>query len=247
MTTSVKSVPYIHDEIIHNSSAASEVLPIVFDIFRPSSVLDIGCGLGNWLEVSKRLGVNEIIGVDGTYVNRKLLKIAPEEFVESDLQKGISLGRRFDLGICLEVAEHLPESSAETLVRSLTYHADVLLFSAAIPGQGGQFHLNEQWPAYWQNLFFRNDFVFVDCLRNKIWMNEKVEWWYRQNIFLVVKKDHALANQASGSVLPLVHPELFKNISYNAISKIQRLEKNIAHLQKRDIVGKFSKLLKRKK
>lgn len=247
MTSSVNDVPYIHDEIIHNSSAASEVLPIMFEVYQPSSVLDVGCGLGNWLEVSKKLGVNEVIGLDGAYVNRELLRIESEEFVEWDLQKSIYLGRRFDLCICLEVAEHLPESSAETLVRSLADHSDLILFSAAIPNQGGQYHINEQWPAYWQKLFNKVDYVFVDYFRNKIWMNEKIEWWYRQNIFLVVKKGNELARLASMPVLPLVHPELFKNVCNNANSKIKHLEKSLDHLKKRDIVGKFSRLLKGKK
>ena len=216
-------------------------------MYLPSSVLDVGCGLGNWLEVSKTLGVNEVIGLDGAYINRELLKIKPEEFVEWDLHKSISLGRRFDLSICLEVAEHLPESTAETLVQSLTKHSDVILFSAAIPGQGGQYHVNEQWPAYWQKLFGNAGYVFIDCFRNKIWMNENIEWWYRQNIFLVVKKNNELARMASLPVLPLVHPDLFKNVSNNANNKIKRLEKSLDRLQQRDIVGKFSRMLKGKK
>lgn len=240
-------VQYIHDEIIHNSSAASEVLPIMFSMLKPNSVLDIGCGLGNWLEVAKKLGVNKVTGVDGNYVNRDLLKIQKDEFVEWDLKKSVSLGHKFDLCICLEVAEHLPESSAEALVHSLTSHADVIMFSAAIPGQGGQFHINEQWPDYWQKLFAKFNYEFIDCFRRKIWLNNNIEWWYRQNLFLVVKNGHSLAGNSSETVLPLVHPELFRNVSLNSNGRIQRLEKNLARLQRRDIVGKFSRLIKRKK
>src|SRR4051812_36224294 len=122
------SIPYVHDEIVHNSSAAQQVLPLLFEIFKPQSAVDIGCGLGNWLEVAKKMGVNEVAGIDGSYVDRSLLKIQPEEFIEWDLKQLVNLGRKYDLGICLEVAEHLPSSSAEILIQSLTSHAEVILF-----------------------------------------------------------------------------------------------------------------------
>ena len=175
---------YIHDEITHNSSAAEQVLPILFKIYKPNSILDVGCGLGNWIEVAKKMEVEEVIGVDGSYVNRSLLKINDEEFVELDLTKPFNLNKKFDLAICLEVAEHLPESSADGLIQSLITHSDVIMFSAALPGQGGQNHINEQWQSYWIDLFNSNGFECLDLFRRRIWDNTSVEWCYRQNIFL---------------------------------------------------------------
>ena len=46
------------------------------------------------------------------------------------------------------------------LVATITKHGDAVLFSAAIPGQGGQDHLNEQWPEYWQKKFEVNGYYF---------------------------------------------------------------------------------------
>lgn len=241
------SVPYIHDEIVHNSGAAEQVLPILFEVYKPGSILDVGCGLGNWIQVAKRMGVNDIKGVDGAYVNRSLLKINAEEFVEKNLTEPFDLDRKFDLAICLEVAEHLPDTCANGLIQSLTSHADVIMFSAALPGQGGQNHINEQWPEYWQKIFTKYGFEMIDYFRPKIWNNQKIERWYRQNLFLVVRKGHALASHGKNEALALIHPELFEVVNENYELKIKKLKTTIEKLQSRDILGKLSKILKRKK
>ena len=241
----MKNVIYVHDEITHNSSAAEQVLPVLFEIYKPSSILDVGCGLGNWIEVAKKLSGAKIIGVDGDYVDRRLLKIEENEFVEKDLTKTFDLNRKFDLAICLEVAEHLPEASAEGFIKSITNHSDVIIFSAALPGQGGQHHINEQWPSYWQEHFNNCGFEMMDFFRFKIWNNPKIEYWYKQNLFLVVRKGHKLAKNEAEIAYSLVHPELLELIHEQYQNKILLLKGTIHKLKKRDIVGRFSKFFKK--
>ena len=243
----MKNVIYVHDEITHNSSAAEQVLPVLFEIYKPSSILDVGCGLGNWIEVAKKLSGAKIIGVDGDYVDRRLLKIEENEFVEKDLTKTFDLNRKFDLAICLEVAEHLPEASAEGFIKSITNHSDVIMFSAALPGQGGQHHINEQWPSYWQEHFNNCGFEMMDFFRFKIWNNPKIEYWYKQNLFLVVRKGHKIAKNEAEIAYSLVHPELLELIHEQYQNKILLLKETIHKLKKRDIVGRFSKFLRNKK
>ena len=214
---------FIHDENTYNVSAAREILPLVFNEFLPSSVLDIGCGLGTWLNVAKELGVPFILGIDGDYVDRLKLKIADDNFLAKDLNLPIDLQRRFGLVICLEVAEHLPIQSARILIESLVKHGDTILFSAAIPNQGGQNHVNEQWPEYWQELFALFGYSPFDILRSKIWENSKIEWWYRQNIVIYANKNSEIAkkNNPSKKVLTLIHPLLF-NQKLEEISNKQK-------------------------
>jgi hypothetical protein len=115
----------------------------------------------------------------------------------------------------LEVAEHLPEASSKKFIESLTRLSDFILFSAAIPFQTGENHINEQWPCYWDSLFRQHGFTAVDALRKKIWHDPNVGFWYRQNIMLFVKQEKlnlltGLQNDfcIDNPPMSLVHPEL---------------------------------------
>ena len=106
----------------------------------------------------------------------------PPFFLEHDLNQPIHMDRNFDLALCREVAEHLPERSARPLVESLTRLAPIVVFSAAIPSQGGEGHCNEQWPSFRSELFAAYGFSPLVDLRQRIWTNEAVDIWYRQNM-----------------------------------------------------------------
>ena len=102
----------------------------------------------------------------------------------ADLNQDIGVSRRFDLAMSVEVAEHLPAARAASFVGTLARLADVVLFSAAVPGQSGTFHINEQWPTYWISLFAENGFNPIDVIRPAVWTDERVGFWYAQNVFL---------------------------------------------------------------
>jgi len=166
--------------------AAQVVLPVVAKFVRPQSIIDVGCGVGTWLAVWKKMGL-KVFGLDGDYVDRTQFLIDEKDFRPTNLEERINLGQKFDLVQTLEVAEHLSPSRAESFVEDLTNLADVILFSAAIPGQGGTNHVNEQFPSYWTERFLKYNYVCIDCLRSQIWNNNQIEFWYRQNIFIYAK------------------------------------------------------------
>lgn len=223
---------YKHDEIIHNFSAAREIMPYIIKNFSPSSMLDVGCGIGTWMVVAKELGIQEVLGIDGSYVDRDILKINSQEFLEHDLRDEFNLSKKFDIALCLEVAEHLPASSAEGLIKSLCKHSDIIVFSAAIPNQGGQNHLNEQWPEYWIKLFMNLNFSCYDIIRPVFWNNLNVDFWYKQNILVFSKKNfHQFdSTMMDASRFNIIHPELYKKVFDRAnllCSENQLYEKNI--------------------
>lgn len=197
---------FSYPENIYNTKAASRVVPFLFDLFHPSSVVDVGCGTGSWLSVFEALGVEDVIGVDFQYSDKSV--ISRNKFMVADLSQPLELTRRFDLVLCLEVAEHISDSCADGLVESLTNLGDRIVFSAAVPGQGGDGHINEQWPDYWVKKFARYKFHFSEILRSKFWNDEEIEWWYRQNMFLVTSEP--IANNHHQSVRAVVHPRCFE-------------------------------------
>ncbi len=204
-------INYKHTNYTHNPTSAKIILPFVFEIVKPTSILDIGCGNGSWLKACKDLGIQEVYGVDGIQVNDDDLMVDKHEFRKHDLTKELALKKKYDLAISLEVAEHLPSTAADVFVESLTRHSSIILFSAAIPNQGGQFHLNEQWPEYWNEKFKKKGFEAFDILRNEFWDNENILWWYQQNILLFAKKGHpAFKNMdANETINALIHPKLY--------------------------------------
>lgn len=133
----------------------------------------------------------------------------------ADLEKPLALDRRFDLVLCLEVAEHLPPTAAEILIDSLTRHADHILFSAAVPSQGGTHHVNEQLLTYWVELFAKRGFLLVDLVRGRIWENTSTLWWLRQNCVLFVQRDilhqnpRLLAEHEVKRPINIISPDLY--------------------------------------
>lgn len=197
--------------------SARAIVPIVMELIRPSSVVDLGCGTGEFLKVFQECGVYEMLGIDGEYIKRSQLVIPQEHFMALDISIPFTIGRIYDLAVCLEVAEHLPPESAPGFIESLTHLAPIILFSAAIPHQYGADHVNEQWPEYWVQLFRARGFEPVDALRKRIWNNRQIEFWYRQNIILFCTEQILASNsilekefrETNLNQLSIVHPELF--------------------------------------
>jgi SAM-dependent methyltransferase len=172
-----------------STNSAATIIPLVKSYFNVRSVIDFGCGQGAWLREWRRFGAQEVLGLDGDYVNQDALLIDRSELLASNLAKPVDLGKKFDLVESLEVAEHLPESAASAFIESLVRHGNVVLFSAAAVGQGGHDHINEQPYEYWRDKFLAHDYVLIDYLRQAVKGNRAVEPWYRYNTLVFVKRD----------------------------------------------------------
>ena len=196
---------------VQDAAAGGEMvlLSLVVDWLRPTSLVDVGCGLGAWVRAALEKGVEDITGVDGEYVPRSLLKFPPERFVARNLLLPLNLPRRFDIAICLEVAEHLPPERGPSLIRDLCRLSDAIVFSAAIPKQGGIGHRNERWQGYWQGLFAENGYHAFDLVRPRIWSDGRVPPYYRQNSILYATGQSAakLAEVPPEPILDCVHPD----------------------------------------
>lgn len=170
------------------SKESAELIAIVVQlVIRAQSLVDIGGGVGAFAAAFARQGVEDYLVVDGDYVERDRLLVPPEKFMPADLAQPLTLGRRFDLAVCLEVAEHLPASSSEVLIDTLDLASDVILFSAAVPGQTGTNHLNEQPQSHWQARFRERGYQTYDLVRPPLWWDDRVAWWYLQNTLVYAR------------------------------------------------------------
>ena len=195
-----------------SNSSPDYMLPLVLSLVPVKSAIDVGCGIGVWASDLLKRGVTDVLGIDGDYVNRARLRIPLDCFQAWDLGKPLAIGRRFDLAICLEVAEHLPATRAQSLVEDLVKLAPVVLFSAAIPGQGGVNHINEQYLSYWANLFAARDYVLLDIVRPALWNEERCGLWYRQNAVLFAHKDNPVARLEVRTGVDYVHPRHYEEV-----------------------------------
>ncbi|MCG8547093.1 MAG: class I SAM-dependent methyltransferase [Alphaproteobacteria bacterium] len=217
--------------------SARRIVPMLRDLMKIDSVVDVGCGDGSWLSVFRDTGAKKVLGLDGDWIDESLLNIARDDFRRVRLDEPMEVADTFDLAMSLEVAEHLPPERAPGFVAELCGMGSVVLFSAAIPRQGGVNHLNEQWPAYWANLFNSNGHQTIDVLRMAIWDDPEVTWWYKQNLLLFANEDALAANprlaaaRADSPALPLalVHPDKFMMMAREARPSFSRWLRKAPH------------------
>ena len=195
--------------------AATAVRAILEQWFDFQSILDLGCGTGNWLHCLSTGSNRTIQGLEMEIFDDATLSIPSSLILHLDLGRHVNLHRRFDLALCLEVAEHLDPACASTIVENCVRHSDIVLFSAALPGQQGLRHLNERPAEYWEDLFARHDYAVLDRIRPLIWNDPQIPIWYRQNLLLYARRSSEVfpgidaRSRATARPMPLslAHPE----------------------------------------
>ncbi len=184
-------------------------LKILKPILKPGmSVLDFGCGRGDWLKAAIKLGAKRVLGLETYALNKPDL---PYEVEFQDITEPIFLGETFDIAICVEVAEHIPTEKSDILVENIANSANIIAWSAACPGQGGCFHINEQKPLFWHEKFLKQGFICVD-LRSLFWDDKNIEPWYRQGILFYFKEHlvpYEFKNYIVNKPMHLIHPDVF--------------------------------------
>jgi 2-polyprenyl-3-methyl-5-hydroxy-6-metoxy-1,4-benzoquinol methylase len=197
----------IFEEAVKSRDAVFKVLDEWSYLFEgETSIIDVGCGIGSWGYDLDKYGF-KYRGIDFGVPLDKLV-IDKSHYMDRDIRQYIPCKEKYDIALCLEVAEHLEPEFADVLVQSLSGMANVILFSAAIPLQGGINHHNEQWQSYWAEKFAKVGLYphHID-IRNELWNDESVGVWYRQNMVL-----YTLDKHGDGYPLDVVHPQMFMNL-----------------------------------
>jgi predicted RNA methylase len=226
-------------------NSAHVALSLLSEIHHADTVFDLGCGSGAWLAAAESLGSTRLIGWDGPWVDKANLASASIEFTSVDLQGSTPRPPTADIAMSLEVAEHITESKAGALVKALCDSAGVVVFSAAIPHQGGTNHVNERPQSYWVEKFAERGYTCFDFFRPKLWNDSRVEWWYRQNLLLFVDPAHPLHAQIGEcGTMPadVVHPEMMAKVASYYINSFERPSlKTCRTILGRWLAGKFGR------
>lgn len=244
-------LPSFYAETRGGASRSAEVIvPLVLSWMRVRSVVDVGCGTGAWLAAFGAEGVEDMLGIDGKWLQAEQLTIPEQQFLHCDLGSPLPPQRGFELAMCLEVAEHLPEGRAAGLVRDLTRLAPCVLFSAAVPGQGGTHHVNEQPLSYWSEHFARHRYAPADLIRPLIWGDERVEWWYRQNIVFFAAPEHPILKQDSRlcTANDYLHPDFLDSVRRHLAPPeltLGRVARVFPGLVQRSLRTRFGKLVEK--
>lgn len=178
--------------------SAAACLPIILGGGTPHAVLDVGAGSGCWARELERLLPRAVV----LALDENESSDVQAWTVEQALPKTPS-GQRWPLVLCLELAEHLTPKQGDRLVSELCRVAGHIAWSAAVPGQRGLRHVNEQWPSYWAARFARHGFGLSDPWRAELWDDPYVEPWYAQNLLLAKRG-------AAPTPRSLVHPTIWQ-------------------------------------
>lgn len=217
----------VYDEKFYNihekgmSKSASIILGLLYEYYNPQRIIDIGCGQGAWLAVAETLGAKKLKGLDGNWVKKESLLSKNIDFTPVDFDNAMpTLSEKFDLCISLEVAEHISQANAKKFIDLLCKSSETVLFSAAVKGQGGPNHINEQWQSYWIDLFKSNGYECLDVFRGRLWNNPSVELWYKQNTFLFSGSSNSSLNlevlrNACKPISDIAHPHLIEAYTHS--------------------------------
>ncbi len=198
-----------------------KIASVIFELYHPTTVVEFGCGPGHLSKELAKLGV-QITAVDG-YSKPKFedlsVEFSPLNLNDSAAIANYFVDKHFDLAISLEVAEHLQPEASATLIEWLTKVAPVVIFAAAVPGQGGHGHINLRPRENWHKEFTQYNFVAADRIREKLRPYSNVAVWYRHNIVDYVHVQHPQVPCLNDVIYRLIASESAAATAYYEESK----------------------------
>lgn len=197
-----------------SAASARVVVPYLMELFGPTSVIDVGCGSGHWLDAFSALGVERLVGLDSGLVPEEDPAVRKGWLREADLSLPFVADERFGLALCIETLQYLPEWREEGFIKDLAALAPVVVFSTAVPMQQWPAPGDpiERWQGHWPPLFSKHGFTVCDVVRQKFWDDPRVGWWYRQNVLVFIHNELLLEREELRLLiegvgrLSMVHP-----------------------------------------
>jgi SAM-dependent methyltransferase len=184
-----------YENITEDATRSRDAVFEILGIDKSVTVVDCGGGTGGW-----GVGLKNYTCIDYR-VPLDALLINPEQYIDQDLRKPFNMGEKFDVVISCEVIEHLEEEFTDTFIDNvcrLVKDDGVIIFSGAVPNQGGNNHLTERFQTHWAKKFRERGFYGTQhpCIKR----DERIALYYRQNI--VIYKKGEIFSDVEDFVLP---------------------------------------------
>ena len=157
------------------------------------TIIDLGCGNGYLLDAFMN-AKKKVKGVDISRTARILMPRQIQPFVaHKDLTQSLAADEnRYDLTVCIQVGEYIPDDYADVFVDNICNNAkDMILFSSALLTFYGLYRINCQPLFYWIQKFEKRGFVFnykwTQSFRQ--WINQTTnivhQWLCRTSIIFI--------------------------------------------------------------
>ena len=251
---------YLYSKKFYSSvdSRATDAADKVFEILKKymhlRTLVDLGCGGGTWILRALDAGVDHVIGIDlsdsidlieGNETSNSFLENGRMVLIRRDLvHDSVSPIPKADAVICLEVAEHLPSNISDQIVDLLCESSICVVFSAAQPGQGGTYHINEQPLDYWARKFAERGYIPFDIFRTILLGSSHIPRYYANNLLLFVKVDSAREDLSILNMGELNHFQIVNENDLSRLTSSERLRYSIVRLFPVRIVTFFSNIIK---
>jgi len=172
------SCQHVYDSSLGNS------LVQFFKAQNVNSLVDFGCGMGNYVKTFRQKNINAI-GYDGNPNTPELTNNLCDVL---DLSIPKIFDEPFDWVMSLEVGEHLPPQFEDIFINNLHNNNKYgIILSWAIIGQGGHGHVNEKNNDYIKSKICKLGYANDVKSENKLRRDSTLGWF--KNTIMVFRKN----------------------------------------------------------
>ncbi len=185
---------YYKRHLVQYRDWENKVGKYLYDELKPNSVLDLGCGVGSYLEGFFDAGCRDLLGIELNFDKAKKYIVDNIFFfiVEGDATIELNLNRKFDCIISFEVGEHIEPNGTEMFINNLTsYSNKYIILTVAPPGQRGTGHINLRDRDFWIKSIVIKGFLYRKDLvekYKKVWKKFNVEKYIINNLMVFKKR-----------------------------------------------------------
>lgn len=148
-----------------------------------TNIVDFGCGNADYSKYLASKG-KKVDAFDG---NPNTPEMTGGFASILDLSNPFDLEKKYECVISLEVGEHIPKEKEQIYLDNLDKHSSqCIILSWALPGQGGDGHVNEQSNGYVIKEMEKRGYSYYEEA-SQYFRSVANLWWFKKTIMVFVK------------------------------------------------------------